>query len=375
MIITLTTDFGLSDPFVGIMKGVILGIAPGAQIVDVSHEIRSYDIVEGAFLIDSTYRYFPQGTVHVVRGGATRQQSVYEGLNAVMHVCEGVLVHDGARPLVTGVDVRAGMREVRAGRAALLATPVVDTIKNVDPATLRVTATLDRATLWAAQTPQFALATDLRAAHDRARREGVDATDDAALLERIGIEVVVVPSSNENFKVTLPSDVERASRVIHGMTRIGHGFDAHRLVEGRAFVLGGVRVPFERGALGHSDGDVLAHALADALLGAAALGDLGGRFPDSDPRWKDADSMQLLAQCADAVREAGFAIGNVDATIVVERPKLAPFIDEMRENVATRLRIEVGAVGLKAKTSEGMGYTGDGSGIGAYAVALLTQLT
>ncbi|MGA8576790.1 MAG: 2-C-methyl-D-erythritol 2,4-cyclodiphosphate synthase [Candidatus Cybelea sp.] len=155
------------------------------------------------------------------------------------------------------------------------------------------------------------------------------------------------------------------------MMRVGHGFDVHRLVEGRALILGGVRIPFERGSLGHSDGDVLAHALADALLGAAALGDLGARFPDTDARWKDADSMDLLGRCAAAVRGAGFAIGNVDATIVVERPKLAPFIERMRENVALRLELPVDAVGIKAKSSEGMGYTGDGTGLAAYAVALL----
>jgi 2-C-methyl-D-erythritol 2,4-cyclodiphosphate synthase len=155
------------------------------------------------------------------------------------------------------------------------------------------------------------------------------------------------------------------------MMRVGHGFDAHRLVEGRALVLGGVRVPFERGALGHSDGDVLAHALADALLGAAALDDLGRRFPASDSRWKDADSMELLAQCVAAVRAAGFTIVNVDATIVVDSPKLAPFIERMRSNLASRLTIAADAVGLKAKSSEGMGYTGDGSGLAVYAVALL----
>jgi 2-C-methyl-D-erythritol 2,4-cyclodiphosphate synthase len=153
--------------------------------------------------------------------------------------------------------------------------------------------------------------------------------------------------------------------------RVGHGFDAHRLVDGRALILAGVRVPFERGALGHSDADVVAHALADALLGAAALGDLGGRFPDTDPQWKDADSMELLARCAADVRAAGYAIVNVDATILVDRPKLAPFIAQMRENVAARLALGVDSVGLKAKTSEGMGYTGDGSGIAAYAVALV----
>jgi 2-C-methyl-D-erythritol 2,4-cyclodiphosphate synthase len=159
------------------------------------------------------------------------------------------------------------------------------------------------------------------------------------------------------------------------LTRIGHGFDAHRLVEGRALILGGVRIPFERGPLGHSDGDVLAHALADALLGAAALPDLGSRFPASDPRWKDADSMELLAHCAGAVRESGFQVVNVDATVVVEHPRLAPFIETMRETIAMRLQIGVGAVGVKAKTSEGMGYTGDGTGIAAHAVALITALT
>jgi 2-C-methyl-D-erythritol 2,4-cyclodiphosphate synthase len=153
--------------------------------------------------------------------------------------------------------------------------------------------------------------------------------------------------------------------------RVGHGFDAHRLVEGRALILGGVHVPNERGTLGHSDGDALAHALADALLGAAALGDLGGRFPDTDPRWKDADSLELLARCVADVRESGFAIVNVDATIVVERPKLSPFIEAMRANVAARLEVDVSAVSIKAKTSEGMGYTGDGSGLAVHAVALL----
>jgi 2-C-methyl-D-erythritol 2,4-cyclodiphosphate synthase len=153
--------------------------------------------------------------------------------------------------------------------------------------------------------------------------------------------------------------------------RIGHGFDAHRLVEGRALILAGVHVPFERGALGHSDADVLAHAVSDAILGAAALGDLGGRFPDSDSRWKDADSMELLSRCAADVHAAGYRIVNVDATIVVDRPKLAPFVAAMRENLAARLVVDASAVSVKAKTSEGMGYTGDGTGIAVYAVALL----
>ena len=155
--------------------------------------------------------------------------------------------------------------------------------------------------------------------------------------------------------------------------RVGHGFDAHRLVEGRAFVLGGVTIPYERGPLGHSDADVLAHALCDAILGACALGDLGRYFPPSDARWKDADSMALLEACVGMARERGYELGNVDATVVVEAPKLAPHLEAVRARVAEVLRIEIDAVSVKAKTSEGMGYTGDGPGIAAYAVATLAR--
>ncbi len=155
--------------------------------------------------------------------------------------------------------------------------------------------------------------------------------------------------------------------------RVGHGFDAHRLVEHRPFILGGVTIPYERGPLGHSDADVLAHALSDAILGACALGDLGQHFPDSDARYRGANSMRLLEACAAMAREAGFELGNVDATVVVQAPRLAPHLPEIRANVAAALRIETDAVSVKAKTSEGMGYTGDGTGIAAYAVASLLR--
>ncbi len=153
--------------------------------------------------------------------------------------------------------------------------------------------------------------------------------------------------------------------------RIGHGFDAHRLIEGRPLVLGGVEIPFERGVLGHSDGDALCHAVADALLGAAALGDLGKYFPDTDARWKDARSIELLRICGDKVRAAGLQIANVDATVVLERPKLAQHIEAMRAALAHALDLPESAVSVKAKTSEGLGFTGDGSGIVAYAVTVL----
>jgi 2-C-methyl-D-erythritol 2,4-cyclodiphosphate synthase len=154
--------------------------------------------------------------------------------------------------------------------------------------------------------------------------------------------------------------------------RVGHGFDAHRLVEGRPFILGGVTIPFERGPLGHSDGDTLTHAVCDALLGAAALGDLGAHFPDTDPQWEGANSLTLLAAVHEQLVRHGWTIGNIDATVVVERPKLAPYIAPMRDTLAETLTMDVAAISVK--TSEGMGYTGDGSGIAAYAVALIAAL-
>jgi 2-C-methyl-D-erythritol 2,4-cyclodiphosphate synthase len=158
------------------------------------------------------------------------------------------------------------------------------------------------------------------------------------------------------------------------MMRVGHGFDAHRLIEGRPFVVGGVTIPFERGPLGHSDGDTLTHAICDALLGAAALGDLGAHFPDTDPQWKGVDSLTLLAAVHEQLVRHGWTIGNIDATVVVQAPKLSPHIAAMRDTLAETLTLDIAKISVKAKTSEGMGYTGDGSGIAAYAVALLTSL-
>lgn len=155
--------------------------------------------------------------------------------------------------------------------------------------------------------------------------------------------------------------------------RIGHGYDVHRLVEGRRLVLGGVEVPFERGLLGHSDADVLSHAVMDALLGAAALGDIGKLFPDSDPAYAGADSLLLLRRVAEVLAEHGYAVGNVDATVLAQRPKLAPYIPEMRERLAAAMGVDPGQVSVKATTEEGLGFTGAGAGIAAHAVALLNE--
>lgn len=156
--------------------------------------------------------------------------------------------------------------------------------------------------------------------------------------------------------------------------RVGHGFDAHRLVEGRPFVVGGVRVPFEKGPLGHSDGDVLAHAISDALLGACALGDLGAHFPEDDPQWEGADSLRLLAACHELAVRHGWTIANIDATVVVQAPRLGPHVSAIRDALADALGLDVERISVKAKSSDGMGYTGDGTGIAAYAVVLAETL-
>jgi len=155
--------------------------------------------------------------------------------------------------------------------------------------------------------------------------------------------------------------------------RIGHGYDVHRLVEGRKLILGGVEIPYEKGLLGHSDADVLTHALMDSLLGAAALGDIGKLFPDNDPRYEGADSIELLRQARRVLKEAGFCVGNVDCTIIAQRPKLAPFIPQMRARLAEAMEIDVGRVSVKATTEEGLGFSGEGLGIAAHAVALIEE--
>lgn len=157
------------------------------------------------------------------------------------------------------------------------------------------------------------------------------------------------------------------------MFRIGHGYDVHRLVEGRKLILGGVDIPYERGLLGHSDADVLVHAIMDAILGAAALGDIGKLFPDTDERYAGADSLKLLAEVMRVLHAAGFELGNVDATVIAQRPKLAAYIDNMRANIAAAAGVQVSQVSVKATTEEKLGFTGDGSGIAAHAVALITE--
>lgn len=301
--------------------------------------------------------------VQVVQGGDTRAQSVRSGVLAAKG--ELLAIHDAARPFVSEAVISAALEAAARCGAAAPAVAVKDTIKLVEKeGRTTVKATPDRAFLMAVQTPQcFDRALYLQAL-EKVRSDTV--TDDCSLLEQAGFTVELTPGDYENYKITTPEDLKGEKKM-----RIGHGYDVHRLVEGRRLILGGVEIPFDKGLLGHSDADVLAHAVMDALLGAAALGDIGKHFPDSDPAYKGADSLALMAHVAALLKQSGYTVENVDATILCQAPKLAPHIQSMRENMARVLSLEVSRVSVKATTEEHLGFTGEGLGIAVHAVALI----
>lgn len=315
--------------------------------------------------------------VRVVPGGAQRQDSVEQGVEALTGPWEYVAIHDGARPLVTEEVLAAVCRDAMAHGAATAAVPSKDTCKLADGAGF-VAATPARDRLWAVQTPQaFSLAL-YREALEKARAAGQSYTDDCQLIEAAGGSVKLTMGDYRNIKLTTPEDLLAARAYLGGeggkkTVRIGYGYDVHRLVEGRNLILAGVDVPFEKGLLGHSDADVIAHAVADALLGAAALGDIGHLFPDTDPRYAGADSLKLLGEVCRLLREKGFSIGNIDATLLAQRPKIAPHIVQMRENLAAACGIAVDQVSVKATTEERLGFTGREEGMAASAVCLLER--
>lgn len=312
----------------------------------------------------------------VAAGGPRRQDSVAAGLALVSARADVVLVHDAARPFCT-----AGLiaRTVDAAAACGAAIPVLepsDTVKDVhaEGDALFVRATLPRGRIRMAQTPQ-AFRREVLAAAVALGQSGVDATDEAGLAERAGHRVRVVAGDPGNIKITTPEDLARADAQMRGGTggppRVGTGYDTHRLAEGRPLVLGGVTIPHPTGLVGHSDADAVCHAVTDALLGAAAAGDIGQHFPDTDPRWRGASSVDLLARVVALVRGRGFALGNVDVVVIAERPKLAPYIPAMRARLAAVLGLDVGRIGVKAKTAEGLDAAGRGEAVTVHAVALL----
>lgn len=308
----------------------------------------------------------------VVEGGDIRQQSVYNGLLAVPEDVGLVAIHDAARAMTPPDVVLKAIESAERYGSGVAATAVTDTVKRVDEAG-RAVETLNRALLRTVQTPQVFSRSLILSAHERARADGFEATDDAALVERYhgAVHLAVAQDGRKNVKLTMPADFEEVERMLLPNLRVGQGFDAHRLVPGRALVLGGVTIEHESGLDGHSDADAAAHALMDALLGAAGLGDIGRHFPDTDERYRGISSMALLAQVVGKLDSAGFRAVNCDVTIVAQRPKLAPYMDEMKRNFARALGVAEGAVNVKATSTERMGYEGREEGISASAIALI----
>ncbi|MEW5914566.1 MAG: 2-C-methyl-D-erythritol 4-phosphate cytidylyltransferase [Thermodesulfobacteriota bacterium] len=314
----------------------------------------------------------------VLPGGRERQDSVAVGLAAAAELgADWVLVHDAARPLAAPELFARVLEAAQECGAAIAAVPASDTVKE-DDGQGQVSATLARERLWLVQTPQgFALPL-LQEALASAQAEGFYATDEAGLVERLGREVRLVMGSRDNLKITTPADLALAEALLAGgaaTMRVGQGLDAHRLEAGRPLILGGVHVPFEKGLKGHSDADVITHAVMDALLAAAGLGDIGGLFPDTDPAYAGADSLALLAQVVARLAAAGWRPAQVSATLAAQAPKVAPHVPAMRRNLAGVLGLAPEAVNLAATTTEGLGFIGRGEGMAALATATIVPLS
>jgi 2-C-methyl-D-erythritol 4-phosphate cytidylyltransferase/2-C-methyl-D-erythritol 2,4-cyclodiphosphate synthase len=327
--------------------------------------------------------------IAIVEGGGRRQDSVANAFARAAERADIVAVHDAARPLVTAEVIARTIDAAAEHGAAIAALPATDTVKRGDARRV-IVDTIPRTEIYLAQTPQTFRTAVLRDALALAGSD--DATDEAMLAERAGHPVRLVDGDPRNFKITTPDDLEAAERILRapvpsavegpapgtverrGVIRIGNGYDLHRLVEGRPLVLGGVTIPFERGLMGHSDADAVCHAATDAILGAAGAGDIGRHFPDTDPRWKNADSMALLASARNVVVGAGYRVLNVDLVVIAQRPKLVPHVDAMRANLARALGIDVGQVSVKGKTNEGVDSMGAGESIAVHAVALVERV-
>lgn len=329
--------------------------------------------------IDEVAKNFPSN-VRVLRcGGRERAESVVNGLiNSGFDRDAWVLVHDAARPCLRPSEAARLIDEVLSDNGVaggILAVPVADTIKRTD-ATHHILETVPRSDLWRAATPQMFKVHELIKALSG---DLTGITDEASAMERLGRPVKVVPGRSTNIKVTEPSDAVLASLILGDSSvvpfRVGQGYDSHRLVEGRPLILGGVEIPFELGLDGHSDADVLLHAITDAVLGAAALGDIGQHFPPSDPKWKGADSRVLLKAVVALAKDKGWTVVNCDATIVAERPKIGPHMSAIRKSVADTLGVSEEVINVKAKTNEKMDAVGRMEGMMAQAVVLMSRLS
>lgn len=297
----------------------------------------------------------------VVKGGKERADSVANALEFTDN--EGIAaIHDGARPFVSDEIISRTIEKAYIYKCAVPCVPVKDTIKYSEGDS--VDKTLPRDKLYITQTPQVFYIEDYKKLLLRGKNSLV--TDDAQLFEKAGYKVYITQGSYENYKITTPEDLRKEKNM-----RIGHGYDVHRFAPDRKLILGGVEIEFEMGLLGHSDADVLTHAVMDALLGALALGDIGKHFPDTDEKYKGADSLLLLKCVKELIKQKGAQVENIDCTILCQKPKLAPHIQSMRKNIADVLEIDMDKVSVKATTEEGLGFTGAMEGIAVHSVCLV----
>ena len=302
----------------------------------------------------------------VVIGGEQRQDSVRACLD---RTDEGlVLIHDGARPFVTAQVIDRVIEEAYNQGACVPCVPVKDTVRQTENVKCTSSVTLERSSLFCVQTPQGFDTELIRRAYIKAEEDGFIGTDDGVLAERLGAGVAIAEGDYANIKITTREDLPRMET---GDIRIGSGYDVHHLTEGRKLVLGGVEIPFERGLLGHSDADVLLHALMDALLGAAALGDIGKHFPDTDEKYRGISSIRLLEKVKSLISDAGYTVGNTDITVIAQKPKIAAYIPAMRKNIADTLGIGIERVNVKGTTTENLGFVGRCEGIACEAVCVL----
>jgi 2-C-methyl-D-erythritol 4-phosphate cytidylyltransferase/2-C-methyl-D-erythritol 2,4-cyclodiphosphate synthase len=368
-----------------------------AAAVDAYVVVASPDEVDFCRVLLAPYQL--KKLVAVVSGGTVRQESAAAGVRALPEDCGLVAVHDAARPLLsTGLLEGAVKRATDNGTCAngqaalVVAVPVKDTIKMVDSSGV-VKDTPNRDGLWIAQTPQIFRRNLLLQAYAEAERDGWTGTDDASLVERLGIPVVIYQGSYDNLKVTTPEDLQIAQALLKqrsvmepaarvpssaGLSgtlpgRVGIGYDVHPFDPGRSLVLGGVVIPGSPGLAGHSDADVALHALMDACLGAAGLRDIGHHFPPGDPRWQDAPSLALLAGVRSILAAAGYTVCQVDLIIAAEKPRLASHLEDMQQRIGAVLGIPADNAGIKATTTEGLGFVGRREGIAAWAVATITS--
>ena len=333
-------------------------------------------------LYEQSLAYCPSGIslLKPVVGGEERQDSVRLGLDSMSPLSPSqVVIHDAARPFVTGALIDRVLAPLRGNSVtcagSVAALPVADTVKRAEPessagGTVKVTETLDRRGLWRAQTPQAFMFDEIALAHERSA--GGALTDDAAVAEATGLDVVLVPGDDENFKITTSDDLDRAEMLLAarlGDVRVGNGIDTHRFGPGDHVVLCGIAIPHDKGLRGHSDADAALHAVTDALLGSIGAGDIGVHFPPSDDEWRDRRSEVFASFAAERVREANGALMHVDVTIVCESPRIAPHRVPMQASLAAILGIDTSRVSIKGTTTEGLGFTGRGEGITAVATA------